>query len=377
MSSPDDASRFDAWLADDGPAAVVIRQPLRPVEGEDGVLFPPTYASDKAGEAGKYNIDRLGDAGRDGVVPPVPNVCLVDSVGSQANRVEPAFKTLSGGKLVPQVTIEFEDGDAVHLLDAGHRAGDAAVRFSDLIDDVENALLACRDGDATSLAKLAPTSFVFGLWDSRATQVKLPRVVAATIRAYDVRELRRSAQYNPPKDYILDGTVADPGDEKAKKDRYSEEGLLDAPATFTHGGVIADRVRREATLNLATIRDLRAGDDAAATKALRRYILGLALVAVTHLDGKSLSLRQGCQLVGNGPATRKLVNADGSESDFELTAADAVSFAESAASAFGVGEDRTAKFDAKAANKALSTSSKEAKKQRTAKGRGGKRKATA
>ena len=376
MSPPTDATFFDAWLSDDGPAAIVIRQPLRPVEGEGAVLFPPTYASDKQGEAGKYNIDRTGDANAFGHVPPTPNVCLVDSVGSQANRVEPAFATVAGGKLVPQVSITFDDGDAISLLDAGHRVADAAVRFSGLIDAVEPALLAYRDGDATPLAKLAPTSLVFGAWDSRATQVKLPRVVASTVRAYNVRLLRRSAQYNPPKDYILDGTVDDPADNKAKKDRYSEEGLLDAPATFTHGGVIAEGgVRREATVNLATVRELRAGESggADANKALQRYVLGLALVAVTHLDGKSMNLRQGCQLVGHGPAERKVVNADGSESPFELTAAGAVAFAEAAASAFGVGEDRAVSFDKKAANAALATSSKEAKKGRTAKAaRGGK-----
>jgi CRISPR-associated protein Csb1 len=345
------------------------------VEGERGVLFPPTYASDRQGEPGKYNIDRIGDPDKHGVVPAVPNVCLVDSVGSQANRIEPAFdREIADGALVPRVTITFEDGDTISLLDAGHRVADAVVRFSDLIDDSEVALLAYRDdADATTLAKIAPTSLVFGAWDSRATQVKLPRVVAATIRAYDVHELRRSAQYNPPKDYILDGAIDDPGKDKAKKDRYSEEGLLDAPATFTHGGIIAEGdIRREASLNLATIRDLRAGDDDT-TRALQRYILGLSLVAVTHLDGKSMNLRQGCQLVGNGPAHRKLVMADGSEQAFDLTAADAVTFAKAAAAAFGVGEDRTASFDKKAAANSLKKTSEEAKKARAAKAARAKR----
>ena len=33
-------AQFDAWLKADGPAALVIREPLVPVEGVDGVLFP-------------------------------------------------------------------------------------------------------------------------------------------------------------------------------------------------------------------------------------------------------------------------------------------------------------------------------------------------
>ena len=375
MSDNVSADRFNQWLREDGPAAVVIRQPLRPVEGERGVLFPPTYAGSKDGKApGGYNIDRTGNPLPGGQFPPVPNVCLVDSVGSQANRTEPALGRLADGKLVPKVTIAFEDGEAVDLLEAGHRVADASVRFSDLTGEVDKALRAARAGDATPLAKLAPTSLVFGVWDSRATQIKLPRIVAGVIRAYDVRELRRSAQYNPPRDYTADGTVDDPGEDKAKKDRYSEEGLLDQPATFTHGGVIAEGgVFREATLNLAIIRDLRAGDDADATRKLQRYVLGLALVAVTYLDGKTLTLRQGCQLVGHGQASRKLVNADGSEDAFEMNNADAVEYAKTAAADFGVGQDRAAKFDKEAANRALGMSSKEAKKGRSTKGGRGKK----
>src|SRR5262249_15681936 len=56
---------------------------------------------------------------------------------------------------------------------------------------------AVRKGDAEPLAKIAPTSLVFGVWDSRDTQSKLPRLIASTILAFDVCELKRSAQYNP------------------------------------------------------------------------------------------------------------------------------------------------------------------------------------
>ena len=46
-------------------------------------------------------------------------------------------------------------------------------------------------GDATAIAKLAPTSLVFGVWDSRDTQARLPRIVQSVIRAWDVSELKR------------------------------------------------------------------------------------------------------------------------------------------------------------------------------------------
>ena len=41
----DGPKTFDAWLSDSGPAALVIREHLMPVEGRDGVLFPATYAA--------------------------------------------------------------------------------------------------------------------------------------------------------------------------------------------------------------------------------------------------------------------------------------------------------------------------------------------
>ncbi len=342
-------------------------------------MFPPTYAG------GTYNIDYLGDEklDKDQKQVPTPNVCLIDSVGSQANRIEPAFKNGKLAELVPQVTVEFEDGDIVNLLDAGHRIADAAIRFSSLAEAVEDALLAYREGDAEPLARLAPTTEVFGAWDSRATQVKLPRIVAATIRAYDVRELRRSAQYNPPKDYTIDETLDDYArDKESKKDgkaehvngkptkhRYSQEGLLDNPGgTFAHGGVIADRIIREATLNLATIRDLRAGDgkDKGNNEALQRYILGLALIAVTYLDGRVLSLRQGCQLVCKGKADREVIGADGTLVDKPPVPSrgNAIDFATAAALEFGIEKIAAGTFNRKEAERILKMTSDAAKKER-------------
>ena len=44
------------------------------------------------------------------------------------------------------------------------------------------------------MAKIAPTSLLFGVWDSRSTQVKVARVFRSVIRAHNVRKLSRSAQ---------------------------------------------------------------------------------------------------------------------------------------------------------------------------------------
>jgi CRISPR-associated protein Csb1 len=54
-------TKFDDWLKDGGPAALVIREFLQPVEGPDGVLFPATFAAEQGNDPnrfrGGYNID--------------------------------------------------------------------------------------------------------------------------------------------------------------------------------------------------------------------------------------------------------------------------------------------------------------------------------
>ena len=64
--------KFDTYLDDGGPAAVVLREHLMPVEGLDGVVFPATFA---AGDSfpGGYNINSFGDE-KDG-----NNVCLTST----------------------------------------------------------------------------------------------------------------------------------------------------------------------------------------------------------------------------------------------------------------------------------------------------------
>src|SRR5271155_1897066 len=282
-----DLAQFDPWLTTDSFAALVIREFLEPVEGPDGVLFPATYAAaeDKKVFPGGYNID-----------PPEgdKNICLVDSVGSQANRIEPIFAKPDYAKLVPQVTVKAGE-KSVSLLEAGHRAGDALVRCTALQKDLQNAFKAVLGGNAEPMAKIAPTSLVFGVWDSRDTQAKLPRLIASTIRAFDVKRLKRSAQYNPATDYIGEKLLAETTDKKLK-DAYAERGFVHVPATGSHGGVIATgEIRRDATLSLAALRLLAVGNDVTKTLALRRYILGLALVAFA--SNASTYLRQGCNLV--------------------------------------------------------------------------------
>ncbi len=333
---------IDAWLEDsaDAPAAIVLREYLMPVEGKDGVFFPPTYAALENSREfpGGYNIDELGNG---------DNVCLVDSVGSQANRIEPLFAAGDYAALVPQLIVEAGE-KKVRILEAGHRAGDAIVRCSELKDALQKAFQALKKGDAVPLAKLAPTSLVFGVWDSRDTQAKAPRLLAATIRAFHVAKLTRSAQYNPAVEYVEEGLLEETEEKDALK-AYSERGFRHVPASATHGGVIArGDIRREVTLHIAALRLLR-GATVEETRKLHAYLLGLALVAFTKPAVGFL--RQGCNLVLDHDRAPELnvVFPDGRREAAGLTHPAAVAFAKKAAATFGVGESKTVKFDAKLA----------------------------
>jgi CRISPR-associated protein Csb1 len=329
---------IEAWLDDspEAPAALVLREYLTPVEGKDGILFPPTFAAAENSRdfPGGYNINELG-AG--------DNVCLIDSVGSQANRIEPMFASSEYAALVPQLIVIAGD-KTVSILDAGHRAGDAIVRCSELNGALRNAFLSLKKGDAAPLARLAPTSLVFGVWDSRDTQAKAPRLLAATIHAFNVARLTRSAQYNPAVDYVEEKLLEDTEDKTALS-AYSERGFRHVPASGTHGGVIArGEIRRDVTLHLAALRLLR-GATADETAKLRAYLLGLALVAFSRPAVGFL--RQGCNLVldSERKSESQLVFPDGRRMNSGLIHSDAIKFAKRAAEAFGVGESKTVKFD--------------------------------
>ena len=208
-------------------------------------------------------------------------------------------------------------------------------------------------GDAEPLTKIAPTSLVFGVWDSRNTQAKLPRLVASTIRAYNVRNLTRGAVYTPPLDYSALDVFSEEDKAKAEgnnKNPLAQRGFVHNPASGSHGGVIADGgIRRDATLGLAALRLLHVKKDEKKTLALRRYLLGLSLVAFTSKS--SGYLRQGCMLVLNPNQPREFVEVypDGTRPPCDITHEAALAFATEAAKAFDIGESQTVDFDKKRA----------------------------
>jgi CRISPR-associated protein Csb1 len=340
------ADTINRWADDPGgPVALHLKQRLLPVEGEGAVIFPPTYAMGE--RKSPYNIDELSDGTK---------VCTIDSVGSQANRMEPIFKAAGPGepenplaRLVPQVDIAYGNEKKISILEAGHRLGDAIIRSTALQKEAQAAFREFLDrGDATAIAKLAPTSLVFGVWDSRDTQAKLPRIVQSVIRAWDVTELKRSAQYNPALDYAALKVFSEEDKQKAEgkpESPLAQRGFVHVPAVEAHGGIVArGPIQRDVTVNLIALRRLK-GENSV---ALRRYVLGLALVAATEpIDA---FLRAGCLLTPdpNSDARWEIVGRDGKREAVAIEPGVVADYAQTQASAkaFGKGADRPVTFDA-------------------------------
>lgn len=361
MSTVVTANMMSQWANDlKGAVALHLRETLIPVEGRDGVVFPPTYAFEDKRPI-PYQIDTLSDGTK---------VAQIDSVGSQANRLEPLFKSPAAGQgdnplaaLVPQVAIALDGDRSVSILDAGHRLGDAICRASELADRVQQAFSDWQDrGDATAIAKLAPTSLVFGVWDSRGGQAKVPRLVQSVIRAWDVDPLTRSAQYNPPVDYSALDVFSE--EDKAKeegntKSPLAQQGFVHVPAAATHGGVVVrGGIYRDVTINLVALRQI----DGAEGAALREYVLGLALVAAAEpADGY---LRQGCLLTLD-PETEALwhlVERNGKRTPVHLTPNVALDLARGAAERFGVGTGGVFAFQKERAKAAVGDTKKKGAK---------------
>jgi len=356
---------FDALLSDDGPAALVFQRNLLPVEGNDAWIFPPTFAQsetrdeEEEGTGGDYQIDLLPD-------DPRRNVCIIDSVGSQANRMEPVFKKKPYSDLVPQLAVAMKNGDAVSILEAGHRAADAALRFSkQLGPQLWDAFAAIKKTrDYSKLAKLAPTSLIFGVWDSRGTGVKIQRIVRSVIRAYNVTKAKRSATYQAAYDYTTNELINAQLDKgTGKNNPLSQEGFKFSLATGTHGGVqVAGEIKQEAMVNLVALRTLTPD------MTLKRYLLGLALVALSFRDQQCFNLREGCLLRA---ATKsdfegewRTVYIDSSEEVISIKHDDLLEYAQAAKAEFQAGPDVfTDQFDEATADAWLKI---EKKKRKTA-----------
>jgi CRISPR-associated protein Csb1 len=344
-------------------SAVAVRRRLRlvPAGGEGDKVFPPTY------EGSLYaSEERVVDGRR------VP-CALLDSVQSQANRMEQALKQACyrgpGHEAeIPVVTVDFaavglpEVGE-VTSLDAPHRLADAILR-----DSVEGktpfrstpagkVLDTASVADATGLYGACPTALVFGLWDSTGPRgglgVKFQRAIVGEIVAFDVTTgVRPSSRIDPlgiernagPVYAAADGTgwTLDPSKartEKGKPVKYGKDGKpseinhgnvtpsLESEAGVPHhGGVTLGFALHSVVLSLPALRRLRFPAPGGGGNDTDRDVAARTALAALALAGASLSIAQGCDLRSRcllvpdaaAPTAWELVAGDGKATAVEI-----------------------------------------------------------
>jgi CRISPR-associated protein Csb1 len=147
---------------------------LEPAGGPGDKIFPPTHAVDDKNKkpGAKYAFETRRIEGHD------VTCVLIDSVQSQANRMEEALQALWGDKkiMLPVVSVDFSsiapEVGRVTSLTAPHRIADALLRDSLLdgqlfrLSEIGKSFTDASTKNATALFKVCPTGLVFGLWDS-------------------------------------------------------------------------------------------------------------------------------------------------------------------------------------------------------------------
>ena len=340
-----------------GGNAVAVRriQRLEPAGGAGDKVFPPTY------EGGQYATERrrVGDQ--------TLNCVLLDSVQSQANRIEQAIKQACYRGFdteadVPVVGVDFrsvglaEVGD-ITSLDAPHRLADAILRDSRNGDvpfrqSPEGQLLDTATlQNATGLYGICPTALVFGLWDSTGPRgglgTKFQRALVSEIVGVDVEAgVKTSSRLDPlaiqrgAADIFRraegEGWTLDPSKAALRSDKPEKYGKEGKPSEINHGnvtpslaanagGVTLRYAQQSVVLSLPALRRLQFPDNAGQRSGTRDLAARVALT-VLALAGAQWAIEQGCDLRSrcllipavDSPATWELVRGDGVAESFQI-----------------------------------------------------------
>lgn len=357
-------------------AAIRRRQRLQPVGGAGDKIFPPTYPGEGRNAQARHVLERRRVAGAD------VWCALVDSVQSQANRLEEALLAAvrDGAVELPYVTVNFSDTGLVGLteitsLDAPHRVYDAILRDSLHNDepfpksDLGKRLAKAKPQDATALLEVSPTALLFGAWNSTGEGgglgAKFPRALVSEIAAIGVSVEEAGAD---PRTGEIEyrtggrrtGSRIDPlgvlrkvdvfqGDgkswdvdqaslgKKAKKVRPSEINHGNIAPSVQALGISCDYAEHVAVISFAGLRRLGFGGGEKDAVG-RAYLAALGLLALAEQDARGYALRSRCDLVCEGRAPLQLVRPDGSAPQVDLNRAGARAlYADALAKARAVG----------------------------------------
>lgn len=357
--------------------AVAIRgmATLEPAGGPGDKIFPPTHAVDdknkKPGAKYAFETRRIDGHGTTCV--------LIDSVQSQANRMEDALQALWADKQIalPVVSVDFSEiapeVGRVTSLTAPHRIADALLRDSLLdgqlfrLSDIGKSFTDASTKNATALFKVCPTGLVFGLWDSTGPKgglgAKFQRALVSEIVGINAEHGSKTASRIDPLNILKKAAdiyvAADEKERwttdvsKAKTEngepvKFGKEGK---PSEVNHGnvtpsidsvggGVTIDEARHTVVLSLASLR--RLGFATGAEEA-RTVLAALGLLAVFAAESRGHDLRSRCLLVPKMGSALKLeaVARDGSATPVDLDLAGAVALYNEAVSRLPEGS----KFD--------------------------------
>lgn len=364
-----------------GGAALVRKENLEPLGGFDVLVSPPTYSG------GKYNYTaRTVDGETSAAV-------ILDSKQSQLGRLEKAISNAPVGSvlnMIPRIAVTAPKSDKNPFekrftdIELPHRVYDGHIQLAKTSDDQGKSVymtshpkyIALRNtavSGAWELLNTAPTSLVFGAWDSARKGGVQTRILSAiTGDTYGVLSDQRGGFYSETKrNYARTdpfGPQYIPG-EKVIKELYplraddpkavpSKAKNKDSAAAIGVGnligetkdlglaGVCLSKIVRTTILSLSTIRLLNFGDEVNsradkddALTAIRALLAAYALVARTYAD-QNITLRAGCELIATSPSHWELVLEDGTVEQFDnLTVSEAESLlseALKAAEKFGV-----------------------------------------
>jgi CRISPR-associated protein Csb1 len=335
-------------LVEGDAVAIRARAVLEPAGGPGDKVFPPTHSvrdSEKSAGA-KYAFETRRRDGHD------VTCVLLDSVQSQANRMEEALQALWADKRLTLPVIEVDlskiapDVGKVTSLTAPHRVADALLRDS-LVDGeailfrmskVGKSFTDASPRNAGPLFKVCPTGLVFGIWDSTgpkgglgakfaraltseivgigakpgvktASRIDPAGIVTASATIYvsadpevagspwthDVLEAKPIDPKKPPKSE-KDSALGEKWGSKEKAGKPSSINHSNVPPTIDSlaGGVTIDCAEHTVVLSLAALR--RRGFTEGSSEA-RMVLAALGLVAVLAAESRGHDLRSRCFLV--------------------------------------------------------------------------------
>ncbi len=299
---------MSSLVADSGIVALTFRQVLEPIEGPDVPIFPPTYPVPNEGGGHRFDSPYTINETKNGT-----RICDLDSVQSQANRMEAVFSA-DLADVVPLHAVQAGNHPPIPLTELPHRIVDASIRATGLAGKIREWMLALDSGDPEPLARVAPTSLVYGAWDSRDTQVRLPRAVRSEIRAHGISVLTRSAQYSGafPQESLGIGDR----EWNRKKGGASSIGFAPTPSVDAAGGILVHgEIVHSASILLNVLRKYRVSGKG---DLLANYLFGLAMGGLM-IGARDYNLRSGCCLVPSGPAEWQSITASGERRALEVS----------------------------------------------------------